>query len=58
MTPREHRDERDKKLAQGARLIADALPEHFGSVQVNLQNGKPVNVNVMETVRLQTGEAR
>jgi hypothetical protein len=58
MTPSEHKAERDKKLAQASVLVAQALPQHWGSVQFNLQGGKTANVNIVESVKLQEGETR
>lgn len=50
--------ERDKTLARLAFELAQAVPHLFGSVQFNLQGGVPVNVNVVESVRLQKGETK
>lgn len=51
MTPSEHKAERDKAVLRVASDMAKALPEHFGSVEVMLQNGKVAAVKLNESIR-------
>lgn len=51
MTPREHKAERDKRLQRAAQAVCEAVPDIYGSVKFQVQEGKLVNMNIEESVR-------
>ena len=44
--------ERNAVLQRAAEAVAEALPGHYGSVRFNMQDGRVVNVNIEESVKL------
>ncbi len=46
------REERNAMLTEVAEELEKVLPEHWGSLRFNFQNGRVVNVNIEESVRI------
>jgi hypothetical protein len=49
---------RDRALRVIGNSLGEVLPEFYGSVRFNMQGGKPISVNIEETVRLESRKLR
>ena len=45
-------DHRNKMLQDASEVVEAALPRLYGSAKFNLQDGRVVNVNIEESVRI------